>query len=47
MSVQLIKSNLSLYQQKHSLEDAYSKFQKDSAVDMCYLSSGILCSVQW
>jgi hypothetical protein len=37
MSVQLNKSNLSLCQQKCSLEDAYSKFQKNSAVDVCYL----------
>jgi len=27
---------LSFYQQKYSLEDAYSKFQKNSAVDICY-----------
>ena len=37
MSVQLNKSNLSLYHQKYSLEDAYSKFQKISALDICSL----------
>jgi hypothetical protein len=37
MSTQLNKNNLSLYQQKYLLEDAYSKFQENSAVDISSL----------